>query len=74
MKLVWPDTFVTDDSLTQSISVLRKALGDTPDDPRFIVTVPRRGYRFSADFSRPRFAGSRAIGPGRERRCANIRR
>ena len=49
MKRVWPDTFVTDDSLTQNISVLRKALADTPDDPHFIVTVPRRGYRFAAD-------------------------
>ena len=48
MKLVWPDRFVTDDSLTQSISILRKALGETPDAPRFVVTIPRRGYRFTA--------------------------
>jgi TolB-like protein/DNA-binding winged helix-turn-helix (wHTH) protein/Flp pilus assembly protein TadD len=49
IKLVWPDTFVTDDSLTQSISVLRKALGETRDAPRFILTIPRRCYRFSGD-------------------------
>jgi len=70
MKLVWTDTFVTDDSLTQNISVLRKALGDTPDDPRFIVTVPRRGYRFSADVfeisGAETLADSAHTPPGRE--------
>ena len=42
----WSDAFVTDDSLTHGISVLRRALGDDPGSPRFIVTVPRRGYQF----------------------------
>src|SRR5215471_5456015 len=42
---VWPDTFVEDSSLTQHISVLRKTLGETPED-RFIETIQRRGYRF----------------------------
>src|SRR5712692_4169542 len=45
MKIVWPDSFVSDDSLTQSISVLRRVLGDVSNQPDFIVTVPRRGYR-----------------------------
>ena len=48
MKLVWPDSFVGDDSLTQNIAVLRRALGDAPDRPQYIVTVPRHGYRFAA--------------------------
>jgi DNA-binding winged helix-turn-helix (wHTH) protein len=48
MKAVWPDAFVFEDSLTQSVSVLRRALGDDPAHPRFIVTVARRGYRFVA--------------------------
>jgi DNA-binding winged helix-turn-helix (wHTH) protein/Tol biopolymer transport system component len=48
MKLVWPDSFVSDDSLTHHIAVLRKALGDTPDRPQYILTVPRYGYRFVA--------------------------
>ena len=48
MKAVWPDAFVSEDSLTQSVSVLRRALGDDPAHPRFIVTVARRGYRFVA--------------------------
>jgi DNA-binding winged helix-turn-helix (wHTH) protein len=39
MKQVWPDAFVGDDSLTQNISVLRRALGDDPAQPQFIVTV-----------------------------------
>src|SRR6185295_21652 len=48
MKAVWPDAFVSEDSLTQSVSVLRRALGDDSAHPRFIVTVARRGYRFVA--------------------------
>ena len=42
----WADAFVTDDSLIHGISVLRKALGDDTSNPRFIVTLPRRGYQF----------------------------
>lgn len=49
MRLVWPDTNVVDDNLTQQISSLRKALGDQPDAPTYILTIPRRGYRFLAD-------------------------
>ena len=48
MRQVWPDAFVGDDSLTQNISVLRRALGDDTTQPQFIVTVPRCGYRFAA--------------------------
>jgi DNA-binding winged helix-turn-helix (wHTH) protein/Tol biopolymer transport system component len=47
VKQVWPDTFVSDDSLTHSISVLRRALGDDSAQPVYIVTIPRRGYRFN---------------------------
>jgi len=48
MRLVWPDTFVEEGNLTQNIWVLRKLLGESPDEPQFIKTVPRRGYRFVA--------------------------
>jgi eukaryotic-like serine/threonine-protein kinase len=48
MKLVWPDSFVSEDSLTHNIATLRKALGDLPDRPEYIVTVARHGYRFVA--------------------------
>jgi len=45
---VWKDAFVTDTSLAEAISVLRQALGDDPQAPRYIQTVHRRGYRFVA--------------------------
>jgi len=43
---VWPGVTVSDESLTQAIKELRKALGDDATAPRLIQTVPRRGYRF----------------------------
>lgn len=46
MTAVWPNTFVEESSLTQNISLLRKALNG--EDQRFIETVPKRGYRFVA--------------------------
>jgi serine/threonine-protein kinase len=49
MKTLWPDAFVEDGNLTQTIFVLRKALGDTNGDNPIIVTVPRRGYRFATE-------------------------
>jgi DNA-binding winged helix-turn-helix (wHTH) protein/tetratricopeptide (TPR) repeat protein len=49
MKAVWPDAFVEEANLSQNIFVLRKALGDTPEDRRYIVTLPGRGYRFAAE-------------------------
>src|SRR4026207_1230771 len=53
MKRVWPDTFVEEGNLTQNISLLRKALGESPGGVQFIETVPRRGYRFVAEISEP---------------------
>jgi DNA-binding winged helix-turn-helix (wHTH) protein len=50
---IWPaDTFVDfDNSLNTSINKLREALGDLAESPRFIETLPRRGYRFIAPVS-----------------------
>ncbi|MEW6210595.1 MAG: winged helix-turn-helix domain-containing protein [Acidobacteriota bacterium] len=48
MARLWPDTIVEEHNLTQSVSVLRKVLGETPTDHRYIVTVPGTGYRFVA--------------------------
>ena len=48
LKAVWPDTFVEENNLTQYISLLRKVLGDGPDQRQYIETVPRLGYRFVA--------------------------
>src|SRR6266702_1161542 len=50
---IWQsDTFVDfDNGLNTSINKLREALGDSADNPRFIETLPRRGYRFLAPIS-----------------------
>ena len=50
---VWPDTFVEEASLSQNISLLRKALGESHDDHRYIETIPKRGYRFVAAVTAP---------------------
>ena len=49
LQRIWGDTVVEEGGLARNISVLRKALGESPDDHRYIVTVPGRGYRFVAD-------------------------
>ena len=49
MKTVWPDTFVEEANLSRNIFLLRKALGESPQDHQYIVTVPGRGYRFAED-------------------------
>jgi len=45
---VWPNVVVEENNLNKAISVLRRALGETPDEHKFIVTEPGRGYRFVA--------------------------
>lgn len=46
---IWKDTFVTDNALTKVIKEIRQAVGDEVASPRFIETVPKRGYRFIAE-------------------------
>lgn len=46
MKLVWPDSFVEEVNLAQNVSALRKLLGETPGQNRYIATIPGKGYRF----------------------------
>jgi TolB-like protein/DNA-binding winged helix-turn-helix (wHTH) protein/Flp pilus assembly protein TadD len=48
LKALWPDTFVNPEILRKYVQDLRKILGDRPDKPIFIETVPKRGYRFVA--------------------------
>ena len=48
LRDVWPDVVVEEGNLTQQIFLLRKALGESAQQPRFIVTVPGHGYRFIA--------------------------
>jgi eukaryotic-like serine/threonine-protein kinase len=49
LKAVWPDTFVEETNLSRNIFLLRKALGESPQDHQYIVTVPGRGYRFAEE-------------------------
>ena len=52
LDLVWSDVTVGDASLTVAVSELRDALGDRLQDPVYIETIPRRGYRLVAAVSR----------------------
>ncbi|HEX8249596.1 MAG TPA: winged helix-turn-helix domain-containing protein [Pyrinomonadaceae bacterium] len=49
MRRIWHDRFVEESNLTYNIKMLRKTLGDSASQPKFIETVPRRGYRFIAE-------------------------
>jgi DNA-binding winged helix-turn-helix (wHTH) protein/TolB-like protein/Flp pilus assembly protein TadD len=49
MTAVWPDTVVEENNLNQNISTLRKVLGESRGENRYIATVPGKGYRFVAD-------------------------
>jgi DNA-binding winged helix-turn-helix (wHTH) protein/tetratricopeptide (TPR) repeat protein len=53
LRAGWAKTHVTEDVLKVIIMEIRRALEDDPAAPRFIETVPRRGYRFIAPRSRP---------------------
>jgi Tol biopolymer transport system component/DNA-binding winged helix-turn-helix (wHTH) protein len=48
LREVWPDSFVEEGALNRSVSVLRKALGESSSGQKYIETVPKRGYRFVA--------------------------
>jgi DNA-binding winged helix-turn-helix (wHTH) protein/TolB-like protein/Flp pilus assembly protein TadD len=67
---VWPDVVVDESNLSQTMFILRKALGD--DAGQWIVTVPRRGYRFSAGVTADDFApvtiSTAVAGPEAEKR------
>ena len=58
---LWPDTFVQDANLPQTVSVLRRALGESSQGSAVIATVPRLGYKFVAPV--------RAIAEDREARA-----
>ena len=70
MRQVWPDAFVEESNLTQNIFTLRKALGETTGEFKYIETVPRRGYRFVAlveeivegSSQQPLMAGQQSLG------------
>ena len=51
IKALWEDSFVEEANLNVTVSALRRALDERPNDDKYIVTVPRRGYRFVAGVS-----------------------
>jgi DNA-binding winged helix-turn-helix (wHTH) protein len=51
MEQVWTGTLVTENAISRTLVKVRKALADDPKSPRFIITVPRKGYRMVANFS-----------------------
>src|SRR4029450_210608 len=55
LDAVWPETAVSDAVVRVAIGDLRRALGDMVRAPRFIATVPRRGYRFLAPVTQTTF-------------------
>src|SRR5262245_18373389 len=70
LKAVWPSSVVEEGNLSRCIFELRRALGDTAGEPRFVATVPGRGYQFvarvresSATVSPPEAAPPRSRGP-----------
>src|SRR5215218_7502593 len=61
---VWPQTHVSDASLTVVVAEIRRALGDAPEAPRFVRTAHRRGYAFVA-YVEETEPGGRPIGQAR---------
>src|SRR4029450_11272166 len=64
LRAAWADTHVTDGVLKVCILEIRRALGDDSAAPRFIETVPRRGYRFIAARTRPPRVPAAAVARG----------
>lgn len=48
LSLIWPGTVVDEANLSQCVFAVRKLLGDSPRDHRYIATIPGRGYQFVA--------------------------
>jgi eukaryotic-like serine/threonine-protein kinase len=55
---VWNERFVEEGNLSRNVSTLRRALGGSAQDHRYIVTIPGKGYRFVADVSRENEGGT----------------
>ena len=73
LRLVWPDVVVDEANLTQHIFTVRKLLGDSSQDARYVLTVSRRGYRFIADVLEVGDEVPTGGMPGRARNLPTIR-
>jgi len=49
IEMLWPDSFVEEGNLTYNISAIRKALGESPNERKYVITIPGKGYKFAAD-------------------------
>jgi len=56
LEAVWPETYVNPEGVRKYIQEIRKVLGDRPDQPVFIQTLPKRGYQFVAQVTEERHA------------------
>src|SRR5262245_2263605 len=61
LEALWPDTYVNQEVVKKYILGIRRILGDDPDKPVFIETIPRRGYRFVAHVVEERIAATKAL-------------
>ncbi len=72
MRLVWGERVVEENNLMRHISTLRKALDEGPNDHRYIVTVPGRGYSFVADVERAPANGAELLSGNHDNRALHI--
>ena len=66
LDALWPETYVNPEVLRKYILEIRKTLGDRPDKPEFIETLPKRGYRFIAGPSTTACGCFPSTSPGRK--------
>jgi DNA-binding winged helix-turn-helix (wHTH) protein len=52
IESIWPGQILEESNLTVNISAVRRALGEKAAQPRFLVTIPGRGYRLSVECAR----------------------
>src|SRR5688572_5939287 len=74
LSAVWPGVVVEENSLTQSVSALRQALGEAPGANRYVATVPRQGYRFVAEVTESDATATRTAAPPQAERPAESKR
>jgi predicted ATPase len=74
LEALWPETYVQPQILRTYVLELRKLLGDDPASPRYIETIPKRGYRFLAEISQQSrgAGGNRALLVGRDAELAAL--
>ncbi len=62
-KQLWPDAFLAnlDANVNTTMNKLRKVLGDSPENPRYVETIPRRGYSFIAALEFSDAPGAQAV-------------